>query len=53
MMIPLNILIIAIFFYLIWALWHHRRDKSLTWPILIEYLLIALLVLILILGVLL
>lgn len=48
-----NILIIAILFYLVWAFYHHRRDKSLTWPILIEYLLIALLVLILLTGVLL
>lgn len=47
----MKVLIIAIFGYLIWALWHHRRDKSLTWPVWIEYLLIVLLVLILILGV--
>ena len=48
---PLNILIIAILIYLVWAIWHHRRDKSLTWPILMEYILLAGLVLILILGI--
>ncbi|MBI2334458.1 hypothetical protein HYU96_01525 [Candidatus Daviesbacteria bacterium] len=42
---PLNILIIAVLIYLVWAMWHHHRDKSLTLPILIEYLLTALLVL--------
>lgn len=47
----MKVLIIIVLGYLIWALWHHRRDKSLTWPILMEYLLIALLVLILILGI--
>lgn len=47
----MKVLIIAIFGYLIWALWHHRRDKSLTWPVLMEYFLIALLILILILSV--
>lgn len=52
MMTPLQILIIATAFYLIWAIWHHRRDKSLTWSISIEYLLIAALGLILLLGVL-
>lgn len=30
--------------YLLWALQHHHRDKSLTWGIVIEYLLIAALV---------
>lgn len=49
----MKVLIIAVLAYLIWALWHHRKDKSLTWPILIEYLLMALLVLILLSGILL
>ncbi|KKQ60221.1 MAG: hypothetical protein US80_C0001G0054 [Candidatus Daviesbacteria bacterium GW2011_GWA2_38_17] len=48
---PLNILIIAILIYLVWAIWHHRRDKSLTLVILMEYILLAGLVLILILGI--
>lgn len=50
-MTPLKILIITVLAYLIWALMYHRRDKSLTWPIFIEYVLIAALVLILLLGV--
>ncbi len=49
----LYILTVAILAYLIWALWHHRRDKSLTLPILIEYLLTAALSLVLLTGVLL
>lgn len=51
MKIQLSILIIAVLAYLIWALWHHRRDKSLTFPILLEYLLMATLSLILLTGV--
>ncbi len=51
MKLQLSIIIIAILVYLIWALWHHRRDKSLTWLILMEYILLAGLVLILILGI--
>lgn len=47
----LKILGIGILIYLVWALFHHKRDKSLTLPILLEYLLTAVLVLILILGV--
>ncbi len=27
--------------YLIWAVQHHHRDKSLTWEIVVEYLLVA------------
>lgn len=46
------ILIIGILAYLIWALIHHRRDKSLTLPIFIEYVLTAAFALILLLGVL-
>ena len=48
----LKILAIGILIYLIWALLHHKRDKSLTLPILLEYLLTAVLVLILLMGVL-
>ncbi len=39
--------------YLSWALIYHKIDKSLTLPIFIEYLLTAVLVLILLMGVLL
>lgn len=46
----LKILSIGILIYLIWALIHHKRDKSLTLPIFLEYLLTAALILILILG---
>lgn len=53
MKLELYILIIAILTYLIWALIHHRGDKSLTLPIFIEYLLTAILSLILLMGVLL
>ncbi len=51
MKIALNILIIGVLIYLAWALFYHKRDKSLTLPILLEYLLTAVLVLILITGV--
>lgn len=47
----LKILGIGILVYLIWAIFHHRRGKSLTFPILLEYLLTAVLVLVLLLGV--
>ena len=50
--IQLEVLIITILSYLLWALWHHRRDKSLTYAIFIEYLLTASLVLVLLMGVL-
>lgn len=46
----IRILSIGIVLYLLWALFHHKRDKSLTLPILLEYLLTVLLVLILIIG---
>lgn len=38
--------------YLAWALIYHKIDKSLTLPIFLEYLLTAVLVLVLLLGVL-
>ncbi|MBU1000815.1 hypothetical protein KKE78_05500 [Patescibacteria group bacterium] len=47
----LRILGTGILIYLIWAILHHRRDKSLTLPILLEYLLTAILSLILFTGV--
>lgn len=47
----MRILISAIVIYLVWALLHHKRDKSLTWPLFIEYLLTATLALILLIGV--
>lgn len=46
-----SILIIGILIYLIWALIHHKRDKSLTLAIFLEYLLTAALSLILLFGV--
>lgn len=49
---PLNILTFGITAYLIWAFVYHKRDKSLTWPIFMEYFLTAILVLILLLGIL-
>lgn len=47
----LKVLIVGILVYLIWALFHHSRDKSLTLPVILEYFLTAALVLILLLGV--
>jgi hypothetical protein len=44
------ILLISILVYLIWALIHHRRDKSLTLEVFIEYLLTGLLALVLLAG---
>lgn len=48
----LNILLIGTTIYFLWALIHHKRDKSLTLPIFLEYLLTAALSLTLLLGVL-
>lgn len=47
----LKILVIGIIVYLVWALFYHRKDKSLTLPVFLEYVLTAVLVLILISGV--
>lgn len=47
----LKILSIGILIYLLWALFYHKRDKSLTLLTLLEYVLTAVLVLILLLGV--
>lgn len=46
----LKILLVGIVAYLIWALIHHKRDKSLTLPILLEYLLIAALALVVVMA---
>lgn len=50
--VQIYILLVAVGLYLVWALIHHRHDKSLTLPIFIEYVLTAALGLILLLGVL-
>lgn len=48
----LKILAVGVLIYLIWAIIHHKRDKSLTLEVCIEYLLTAALALILLFGVL-
>lgn len=48
----MNILVLGSFIYLSWAIIYHRRDKSLTFAIFIEYLLVATLSIILLMGVL-
>lgn len=48
----LNILTVTILIYLVWALIHHKKDKSLTFEVFIEYLLTAILSLVLLMGVL-
>lgn len=48
----LKILILGVLLYMIWALIHHKKDKSLTLPIFIEYVLTAALSLVLLMGVL-
>ncbi len=47
----LRLLGAGILIYLIFAIVYHKRDKSLTLPILLEYLLTAVLVLIILFGV--
>lgn len=47
----LKILGVGILIYLLWAFLHHKRKKSLTLPILLEYVLTAALALVLIFGV--
>lgn len=46
----LRLMIVTVGIYLIWALLHHRKDKSLTLSLYLEYLLTAALVLVVILG---
>ncbi|MBI2196420.1 hypothetical protein HYU45_02290 [Candidatus Daviesbacteria bacterium] len=49
--VVLNVLILGILIYLLWAIFHHKKNKSLTLPVFLEYLLTAALVLILLSGV--
>ncbi len=51
-MMVLKILGLGVIIYLIWALIHHKKTKSLTYDIFLEYFLTATLVLILLMGVL-
>ena len=51
-MIALKLLLFGIVIYLFWAVIYHKKDKSLTLTIFIEYVLTAALVLILLFGVL-
>ncbi len=50
-MIVMNMLVLGILIYLLWALFHHKKNKSLTLPIFLEYLLTAALSLIFLSGV--
>lgn len=50
-MMILKILVAGIIIYLSWALVYHKRTKSLTLVVMLEYLLTAILVAILLLGV--
>lgn len=47
----LKVLVIGILIYLIWAIMYHKKDKSLTLSLILEYLLFAALALILLMGV--
>ncbi len=47
----IKILISGILIYLIWGLIYHKRGKSLTFPVYMEYLLISLLAVIMLMGV--
>lgn len=49
--IIITILIAIVLFYLLWAIIYHKRSKSLTLTIFIEYLLTAALALVLVMGV--
>lgn len=51
-MMAVNLLVLGILIYLLWAMFHHKKNKSLTLPVFMEYLLTAALVLILLSGVL-
>lgn len=48
----LQVLALGVFIYLVWAFFHHKKDKSLTLTVYLEYLLTAALSLILLLGIL-
>lgn len=47
---PIYVLIIGIIIYLVWAFIYHKKDKSLTLTIYLEYLLTAVLALVLLMG---
>lgn len=47
----MKLLAISILIYLLWALLHHKKNKSLTLLIFLEYVLTAVLVLVLLFGV--
>lgn len=47
----IKFLLVGVLLYLVWALLHHKKDKSLTFAILLEYLLTALLALVIVAGV--
>ncbi|MBI2596833.1 hypothetical protein HYW41_01640 [Candidatus Daviesbacteria bacterium] len=47
----LKLFAFGVLIYLIWALIHHKRDKSLTFNILLEYLLTVLLSMVILTGV--
>lgn len=49
--VKLYTLSLAVIVYLVWALIYHRIDKSLTWIVFLEYLLTALLSLVLFAGI--
>lgn len=49
-MTKLFVVIVLIGLYLIWAFVYHRKDKSLTLSLYLEYLLIGLLAVVLLLG---
>lgn len=51
MITPISILSVGIIIYLLWAIVHHKKDKSLTLTIYLEYLLTAALTLVLLMGV--
>ncbi len=51
-MMILKILALGVTAYLLFAMIHHRKNKSLTLDIFMEYLLISVLVLVLLMGVL-
>lgn len=50
-MIYIKILSIGVLIYMLWALFHHKKTKSLTFTIFIEYVLLAILVLVIVTGV--
>lgn len=48
---PLYLIIVSVVIYLGWAVFKHYKDKSISLEIMIEYLLTALLVTIIVLGI--